>query len=105
VINGVTTLNIFNDSGRVHLPGNGLEWDEWSEETLTIHDNDPLATSQQVQMRVAYQRGAWHIRLETDNHLKADATHFYLTHLFNAYEGNSPVFSRSWTFKIPRHLV
>lgn len=105
VINGVTVLKIVNDSGRVYLPDNGLEWDEWSEETLTLSDDDPLAMQQRVQMRIAYQRGEWHIRMETDNHLQADTTHFYLTHLFNAYEGNTPVFSRSWSYKIPRHLV
>ncbi len=105
VINGVTTFKIKNDGGRVYLPGNELEWEETSEEMLILHDDDPLATRHRTQMQVEYQRGDWCIRMITDNTLTADATHFHLSHLFDAYEGNIRVFTKTWTFKIPRDLV
>lgn len=105
VINGITTFTIKSDSGRVQLIGNGLEWEETSQETLIIHDDDPLAQYQRVQMQVEYQRNDWHIRMATDNTLTADATHFHLSHLFEAYEGKTRVFTKSWTFKIAREFM
>jgi hypothetical protein len=54
---------------------------------------------------LACQRGDWQVRIETSSSMTADAAHFYVSNLLNAYEGNTRVFTKSWTFKTPRNLV
>lgn len=105
VVRGVTTLTQVGDVGRVKLAGeNGLEWDEVSVQTFRIGDGEPLSAEQEVTFRVEYQRGEWQVRLDTESKLTATATHFWLSHQLEAYEGQQRVFGRSWSYGIERDL-
>jgi predicted acyl esterase len=93
------------DFGRIRYSDNGLEFEDITTDTYTIDEHEPLSASVRCERRLAYQRGDWQVRIETSSIMTADADHFYVTNLLDAYEGNSRVFTKSWTFKTPRNLV
>jgi len=100
-----TTLEQVNDEGRMCFLDHGLETDYFTRETFRVRDGDPLSTRQSIQNRFEFQRGDWQVRIETDSLMTADATHFHLSNHLDAYEGETRVFSKSWTRAIPRHRV
>jgi putative CocE/NonD family hydrolase len=101
VITQAVEFKVVSDDGRVRYP-TGMAVDSASVETLSIYEDDPLSAVHQVQRTLEYKRDDWQVRLKTDSRLTADATHFYLFNQLDAYEGATPVFSRSWTSKIAR---
>jgi len=104
-VDGWTTLKQVNDEGRLCFLDNGLEMDHRSSEIFKVREGDPLSTSQHIQTVVEFQRDEWRTRVETDSRMTADATHFHLSNHMNAYEGDTRVFSKSWTKSIPRDHV
>lgn len=100
-VRAALTLTIEQDDGRVRFP-NGMEVDERSTQTHTLREGDPLSMEQRVQNRLEYRREGWRVRLETDSKLTADAEYFYINNLLEGYEGETRVFTKSWTAKIRR---
>ncbi|HXV43605.1 MAG TPA: CocE/NonD family hydrolase C-terminal non-catalytic domain-containing protein, partial [Anaerolineae bacterium] len=96
--------NIF-DFGRVRLSDNGLETEDITTNSYTITEGDPLSAAVRCEQFLAYQRGDWRIRIATTSTMTADATHFHITSLLDAYEGATRIFTKSWTFSVPRDLV
>jgi hypothetical protein len=82
-----------------------METESTSVEIFTIRDGDPLSAANRVQKTLAYKRGDWQVRVETDSHMTADASHFLVTNHLDAYEGNTRVFTKSWIFHVPRDMV
>jgi len=37
--------------------------------------------------------------------MTSDATHFHVTNILHAYEGDVRVFAKTWTFSVKRDLV
>ncbi len=101
------TLEIHDrsDSGCTRLTDTGLEVYSRIEDHYTIVEDDPLSASASCTGKMGLRRGDWDVRAETYSRMTADADHFYLTHVLDAYEGNVRVFNRTWHRKIPRHLV
>jgi hypothetical protein len=89
------------DEGRIRFP-NGMEVDDWSLETHTLVEGDPLSVEQRVQARLAYARGVWGVRIETDSRLWCDETHFFVANEMAAFDGEEKVFSKSWEAAILR---
>lgn len=98
------TLTIEQDAGRMRLP-NGMEVDDWSLETHTIREGDPLSAEVRVQARLGYARGDWSVRIETDSRLWSDAGYFYLLNAMRAFEGEEEVFRKEWEARIARDLM
>lgn len=73
--------------GRIRYQNHGLELDDISTHTLTMRDDEPLSLEQTVNFRLEYKRGDWQVMMKTESKLTADATHFYVTNLLEAYEG------------------
>ncbi len=105
VIDGVTTIRLEKDNGRLRFSGHGLEHDSRSVETYRIQEDDPLSAAVRIEHRSEYQRGEWRVRIETDSDMRSDGTHFYLTNRVDAYEGEAPVFSHVWSARILRDHV
>jgi putative CocE/NonD family hydrolase len=105
IVTGKTEIQNLFDFGRIRFSDNGLEVEDVTSDTYTIYEGDPLSFSVRCQRLLAYQRGTRQVRLETDSTMTADAATFYVTNLLEAYEGATRVFTKSWTFKIPRDLV
>jgi hypothetical protein len=51
------------------------------------------------------QRGTWRVRVETSSTMSADAHHFYVTNLVEAYEDNTRIFAKCTDARMPRNLV
>ena len=101
-VEGWTTLKVVNDEGRIRFLDNGLETDHCSTETFKVRDGDPLSTSQHIKTRIEFQRADWRVRIETDSLMTADATHFHLSNHMDAYEGDTRVFTKSWSKAVKR---
>ncbi len=105
VIDGMTTVTLRKDSGRIRFSDTGLEEESDSVETYAIREGHPLSAAIHIRHTVEYQRDDWQVRLETDSEMRSDAAHFYITNRLDAYEGEAHVFENTWTSKIPRDHV
>ena len=60
---------------------------------------------EEVDLTIKIGRGDWRTRVETNSFMTADAATFRVTNMLDAYEGDTRVFSKTWTFTVPRDLV
>ena len=104
-VDGWTTMTQVNDEGRLLFLDNGLETDHSSTEVFRVREGDPLSTSQRIRSVIEFMRKDWRVRIETESLLTADASHFHLSSHLDAYEGETRVFTKSWSRDIPRELV
>jgi putative CocE/NonD family hydrolase len=101
-VDGWTTLTQVNDEGRLLFLDNGLETDHSSTEVFSVKEDDPLSVSQRIRSVIEFRRTDWRVRVETESLLTADASHFHLSSHLDAWEGDTRVFTKSWTRDIPR---
>jgi hypothetical protein len=99
------SIHDLSDNGRNRLTDTGLEVYSRLEDDFTIVEDDPLSASASSTGEMGLKRGDWEVRAETHSHMTADAEHFYVTNVLDAYEGHVRVFNKTWHVKIPRHLV
>lgn len=105
LIPGRTTLRLTYDEGHLRYADTGMEIEDTAEEVYAVLDGEPLSLSADIARSLTYRRDAWSVRIETAGRMTADATHFHLSHQLDAYEGETRVFTKSWTKAIPRHFV
>lgn len=105
VVTGRTEVQSRFESGRIRYKDHGLEVEDITTDTYTIVEGDPLSATMRSDRFLVYQRGDWQVRLETNSTMTADAADFHISNLLDAYEGTAHVFTKSWTFRIPRDLV
>jgi predicted nucleic acid-binding protein len=82
-----------------------LEDEHSDKTTYRIIEGDPLSASVTCEWMVRTGRGDWQTRVETTSTMTADATHFRVTNVLDAFEGNARVFSKTWHFTVPRDLA
>ena len=99
------SIHDLSNNGRTRLTDTGLEVYSRLEDDYTIVEDDPLSASASSTGEMGLKRGDWEVRAETHSHMTADAEHFYVTNVLDAYEGNVRVFNKTWHVKIPRDLV
>lgn len=85
----------------------GLVFTEYSRETYTISEGDPLSGSARSAWSIGLANEGWSARLETESVLGADAANFLLRNSVTAWatvgEGQEQlVAEREWTESIPR---
>src|SRR5262249_58953965 len=85
------------DSGRRRYP-DGIVYDSTSLWTQRIRDDDPLSAEARFDQTTGIGRGEWQTRVETSSRLTSDRERFLATASVAAYEGEVPIFSRTWTF-------
>jgi hypothetical protein len=98
-------LHEASNRGHTRLTETELEIYSKIEDHFTIVEDDPLSAEASCVGEIGLRRGDWDVRAETYSRMTADADHFYVTHVMDAYEGNVRVFNKTWHVKIPRHLV
>jgi putative CocE/NonD family hydrolase len=104
-ISGQAQIVDFNDVGCRRLQDNGLEYEAARTDTYSVTEGDPLSAWVQCDRRFRVGRGDWRTAVETTSKLTADAQHFMVTNMLEAYEGQARVFSKTWRFSVPRDLV
>jgi uncharacterized protein len=105
IVTGVVILKDFTDHGNRLFLDNGLEYDSMTTKTFSIKEGDPLSAKQRCEWTIRMSRDEWDIRFETDSLMTADLEKFYISNILNAYERESRVFSKAWTFTVNRDLV
>jgi hypothetical protein len=105
VVKSLFKLVDHNDGGSYRFVASGLDHETVNTDTYTIIEGDPLSASTRCEWTIAIGRGDWRTRVETNSFLTADAATFRVTNMLDAYEGDTRVFSKTWTFTVPRDLV
>jgi hypothetical protein len=82
-----------------------LEVEDITTDIYTIVEHDPLSATVRCERWLEYQRGDWQVRLETTSTMTGDTATFHVTNLLDAYEGNTRIFTKTWTFNVPRDFV
>jgi putative CocE/NonD family hydrolase len=104
-ISGRYRLVDHRDSGRRRLLESGLEFGSTGKNIYAIKEGDPLSASIRCERRLDLARGGWSIRIETASWMTADPESFHVTNVLDAYEGDTRVFNKAWTFSVPRDMV
>jgi hypothetical protein len=81
---------------------NGLEFGTVGSDSYSITDGRPVSAVARSKWVVHLARNGWRIRLESAGTLSADASDFRAAQTLKAFEGNDQVFSKQWTFRVPR---
>ena len=102
---GHLTVVSFKDRGAERIIQSGIETDNEGIETYAISVDDPLSARAEMRWRTGLARGDWRIRTETSTVQTATESTFLITTSLDAYEGDTRIFSRSWTVEILRDLV
>lgn len=102
---GMTELLLESDEGRLRYTGSGMEVDDWVRERYRVQDGDPLSLVVGISRKLALRRDDWRVRIETENEMTADDTHFHIKNNLAAYEGETCVFTTTTYKSIPRLFV
>ncbi|MFN8486522.1 MAG: CocE/NonD family hydrolase [Caldilineaceae bacterium] len=105
LLTGASTLTDYSDEGRRRLLPDGIEFDTIGNDTYTIIEGDPLSASVRCERSIQVGRGAWQTRVDGVSTMTADASKFYVTNTLDAYEGNTRIFAKTWTFTVLRDFV
>jgi predicted acyl esterase len=104
-VTGRYELVHFSDGGRFRQVANGLEYADWTRNTYTIVEGDPLSAQVRCDREIVIARGAWNTRMVTTSTMSGDADVFRLVNVLEAYEGNTLVFAKTWSRAIARDQV
>jgi predicted acyl esterase len=102
VIAGIHRWTDHRDDGRVRLVASGIEMEDTATDDFEIRDGDPLSATVRCQRTCVLAEPGWEARIEAAATHTATAEVFHITSHIDAYEGATRVFTRSWTFAIPR---
>ena len=97
-----TTVTVTSDTGRLRHPAHGIEWQEERQSVWSITRGDPLSihgTERYLGLR--RRDGIETTELATAT-LTASATEWIVETAIEAHQDGTPVFSRNWSFQIPR---
>jgi len=104
VASGRVTVRKGSDTGMVKLADGWIFGEEIRrEQSITDDRTDSVRYEYWTTMR--FQRDDWRARTVTHSLMTSDATHFHIKADLDAFEGDTPVFSRTWLRAIPRRLV
>jgi hypothetical protein len=101
----VSTLEVINDGGLVHIKDIDLIMGRKAQEWYTYQGDDFNSVRGETLWERSYQRGEWKIKTITRTVLTSSATDFYLRAELDAYEGDKRVYSANWDRVIPRDFV
>ncbi|HSS89443.1 MAG TPA: hypothetical protein VLL69_09000 [Streptosporangiaceae bacterium] len=91
---------------RSRLTESGIEVHTCEPDTFTICEDEPLSAAVRCERRYGLARGDdWRARLESVSEMRADAATFRVSTSLRAFDNEECLFSRTWTFDIPRDGV
>jgi hypothetical protein len=102
---GETVFTIHRDRGAYRLPAIDLTIDGGAVERFSITEGDPLSAKGDIAWRYRMTRGDWDIRTESRAVLTASKDTFHLCASLDAFEGEARIFTKNWSFDIPRNGV
>ncbi len=93
------------DNGRRRLTRNGLVYDSIYENIFSIIEGEPLSAKTEHKRSIEISRNDWITRIKTMSVMTSDEKKFHVTSVIDAYEGNTRVFTKSYTNTIARKYV
>jgi hypothetical protein len=81
---------------------------EMAEDNITTYrivEGDPLSATVSSDVDVSLSRPGWNTRVRATGTMTSDAERFIVTTTLEAFEDNTRVFARSYTFEFPRDGV
>lgn len=102
---GVTRYRILDDTGANEHPDHGMVAREIRRESWSIKPDDPLSVTGETHMTATRSRGDWSTRTEARTRMTADGDDFHLDASLEIYEGETLLFERQWSDKIPRDCM
>jgi hypothetical protein len=83
----------------------GLEYHGRVANTFSIVDDEPLSATAHSENSFTIARGSWRTAARARTTLTCDATTFRVHADLAALEDNETVFTREWSFEIPRDHI
>lgn len=105
VATGVTTTEIFSDSGFSRMEDIGQVNRRYSLERYTFDEADPAVVRGENEFEFDLIRDGWRTRTVVRTSLTSTATHFNSYAELDAYIGDERVFSRTFSKVIPRRFL
>ncbi len=90
------------ESGTQRLEDIGLEVARKASEIYRIVEGDPLSARSEMRREVELRRGDWRVRNVETTVVSCDLETFRVEAKLEAFEGDRPIFERSWDHRIPR---
>jgi len=102
---GVVEETLTADDGRWRQIRNDLVYESKTITRFRITDGDPLSAHIRCERTFHIGRGNWQTHVEVWSEQRSDLANFYVDSACDAFIGAEQVFSRTWTFQVPRdHL-
>jgi len=102
VADGTVEIEAVKDRGHTHLDEIGLTIGARGVDRYRIAGDNPLSVRHDTEYTIEMSRGEWRVRTVGVMAMTATADDFLLSATMDAFEGETRVFSKSWTRKIPR---
>ena len=100
---GETIVEVSDDSGRNRYDEIELEAQAQSTERYSVREDDPLASTAEVEWTWLFERKDWRIRTESRTHMSCTKSDFIVKASLVAYEGDKKVFERAFEETIARN--
>ena len=91
--------------GLFRLEEDGIESEDAATARYSIVEGDPLSARVECEGRAIIGRGDWNTRVEVTGLMTSTAREFLVTQTLDAYEGETRVFARTWSFTFERDNV
>lgn len=105
VASGKQSHERLNDSGSCLITEYDWEFGTKNQTIFCIHPDDPLSAHGEVQTQEHFTRDQWRVRIDSKAVMDVTKETFDIRAELDAYEGDTRVFSRNWSKKVPRDLV
>jgi uncharacterized protein len=102
---GRSIVHVLSDGGEARLPHADLSISRRTDETYSIHPDDPASAQGTVRALQRLWRDGWSVTVQTETTLTTTATDFGVEVSVTAHAGDELVHARSTTTRIPRDLV
>ncbi|HEY3058306.1 MAG TPA: CocE/NonD family hydrolase [Chloroflexota bacterium] len=102
---GVVDESLTADDGRWRQIANDLVYESKTTTRFRIAEGDPLSAHIRCERTFQIGRGDWQTRVEVWSEQRSDLERFYVDSSCEAFIGTECVFSRRWTFQVPRDHV
>ena len=103
--NDRNTLQVMHDEGRYRIDDIELEIAAKVTERYSYVDADYNSLTGWCEWVRSFHRGDWRVHTVTRTLMTANADHFRVRAMLDAFEGDSRIFSKTWDTEIPRDLV
>ena len=93
------------DNGTCQITDYDWEFGSSNQRLYNVAPYNPLSAHCEVRTRQHYDRGEWQVRIDSKVCMDVTRETFDIRAELDAYEGDTRVFSRNWSQKVPRDLV